>query len=161
MIRKAEKKDIEAINNIYNYEVDTSIFNVSTEHISLEDRKKWFESHHDRYPVLVKEIDSKVVAWISLSPWTGHGGYARTVEISVFIAPEARGQGLGKSLVSTIMELGKSLNYRVFLARIVEGNEASVRLFKGFGFEQVSRMPDAGEKFGQRFTPIILQKNIS
>ncbi|MDX2305873.1 MAG: GNAT family N-acetyltransferase [Microscillaceae bacterium] len=128
--------------------------------MSLEDRIQWFENRSEKHPVLVKEIDSNVTAWASLSPWTNYGAYARTVEISIFIAPEARGKGIGKEMIATILDMGQNLNHRVFLARIIEGNEASVRLFKFFGFEQVSRMPDAGEKFGEKITPIILQKKL-
>ena len=161
MIRKANFQDLEAINQIYNQEVDASIFNISIAHTTLEERQKWFESHGDKHPVLVKEASEGVIAWACLSPWTNFDSLSRTVEITIFIAVTGRGKGLGKLMIAEILKIGKALNHRVFIARIIEGNDISVRLFKGFGFKQVGRLPEIGEKNGQRFTALIFQKNLS
>ena len=65
-LRDATPDDLPAINDIYNHYVLHSTCTYQLEPETLEDRRRWFEAHGDRYPVVVAEIDGRIVGWGSI-----------------------------------------------------------------------------------------------
>ena len=86
-LRDATAADLPAISEIYNYYVLHSTSTYQLEPETLADRQAWFDLHSpDKYPVVVAELDGRVVGWGSLSRFHVREGYAPTVEASVYIA---------------------------------------------------------------------------
>jgi L-amino acid N-acyltransferase len=149
-VRDAVLGDLPAIFEIYNEQVlhgtatfDTEPREAGRDHGWLTDRD------FARHPVLVAEADAAVVGWASLSPWSDRGAYARTAEGSVYVHVERRGVGIGKLLLSTLIERARAAGLRVIVARIAEANPASVRLFESSGFGHIGTQRRCGEKFGR------------
>ncbi len=69
-VRAAAVSDVPAITEIYNEAILTTDATFDTETKSVESQEGWFKSHDGRHPVLVAEVDGKVVGWASLSPWS-------------------------------------------------------------------------------------------
>ena len=84
-IRPAKLDDLRAITDIYNEAVMTTVAAFDIEPKTEAEQQIWFEKHSPRRPMLVAELDSRVVGWASLSDWSHHGGYYDTVEVSVYI----------------------------------------------------------------------------
>ena len=148
IIRNARVDDIEAIFEIYNHEVLHGTATFDTEpRIAGRDDGWLTERDSRRHPVLVAEADGRVVGWASLNPWSSRGGYARTVEGSVYVHRQFRGQGVARSLLAATIERARDAGLGVVLARITEANEASVRLFEGLGFGRIGTQRRCGEKF--------------
>jgi phosphinothricin acetyltransferase len=142
--------DLGAIFDIYNHEVLHGTATFDTEPRVLGRDDAWLtERDRKRHPVIVAEVDDRVVGWGSLNPWSSRGAYARTAEGSVYVHRDFRGRGLGRSLLAAIIERGRDAGIGVILARIAEANEPSVRLCERFGFGRIGTQRRCGEKFGR------------
>jgi phosphinothricin acetyltransferase len=69
--------------------------------------------------------------------------------VSVYIKSGSRGKGYGRTLLGSIIEAGARKGIHSMIARIAEGNDISIRLFKQFGFTHVGRLKEVGTKFGR------------
>lgn len=157
-IRKMTIDDIGAVTEIYNEVIlsSTATFDIETK--STEDRKRWFLDHGPKHPVLVSEIGDSVVGWASLSKWSDRGAYEKTAEVSVYVDGLNRGKSVGKGLLSEIVEEGRKAGLHTLIARIVAGNDQSVKLFKSLGFFEIGTLREVGYKFGKYHDVIYMQK---
>ena len=79
---------------------------------------------------------------------------------SIYIAESARGKGVGRELMDTLMEHAKDNDYvQTMITYIVDTNEASLALHKKFGFVETGRMPNIHTKDGQRLGLVHLQRD--
>ena len=91
----------------------------------------------------------RVVAFAVATPWHPYPGYARTVEDSVYVADGFEGRGIGRALLTALIEASRSAGDRTMVAAIESGNRTSVHLHERHGFVEVGTIPRAGEKLGQ------------
>ena len=157
-IRKMTIDDIGAVTEIYNEAILSTTATFDIEPNSPEDRKRWFSEHGPKHPVIVSEIEGDVVGWASLSRWSDRGAYEGTAEVSVYVDGTNRGKGVGKSLLSAIVEEGRKAGFHTLTARIVAGNDTSVKLVKSLGFFKIGTLREVGYKFGKYHDVIYLQK---
>lgn len=157
-IREAIPNDLLAITEIYNEAVHTTTATFDTQPRTLAEQRRWFEAHGGNYPVLVAELGGVVVGWASLSRWSPKLAYRGTIEVSVYVGSAHRGQGIGKKLMAAIVAAGQEAGFHTVLARIAEGNQASIRLHKSFGFELVGIMREVGYKFDRWLDIHLMQK---
>jgi L-amino acid N-acyltransferase len=148
-IRDAVEKDLQEILMIYNEAIRRTVATFDTEPRSLEKQKVWFNDHGPSHPIIVAEIDRKVIGWASLSRWSDRSAYDGTVELSFYILEAHQGKGIGKALLLNILERAKKLPLHTVISRITEGNEASIHLHKNAGFEYIGVMKKVGKKFGR------------
>jgi len=150
LVRDATPDDLAAIFAIYDEEVLRGTATFETVPRTVPERREWFDAHpRDRYPILVAEISGAVVGWGRLQPWSPRPAYARTAEDSVYVAAAARGRGVGRALLGALLERARPAGIAVVLARIADGNPASIRLHERAGFRTVGVMRRVGEKFGR------------
>jgi L-amino acid N-acyltransferase len=157
-IRNATPDDLKAINDIYNDAVINTVATFDTEPKSLDDRLQWFNEHDQRHPVIVAEIQGDIAGWASLSRWSDRKAYNDTAEGSVYIRADARDKGIGKELSAALVEEGRKAGLHTIVARIVEGNKASIRLCETLGFIHIGTMKEVGNKFGRLLDVHIMQK---
>jgi phosphinothricin acetyltransferase len=150
-IRGIEQGDLPALLEIYNhYVVNTPItFDIGPH--TLAQRQTWFDgfAQTGRYRCFVAVKDDRVLGWASSHRYNDRAAYDTTVSSSIYLAPDACGQGLGRRLYASLFEAlaGEDI-YRIF-GGITLPNEASVRLHRAFGFQEVGIYPEVGRKFGQ------------
>ncbi|MFN9520583.1 MAG: GNAT family N-acetyltransferase [Bacteroidota bacterium] len=157
LLRDAELTDAAAIAEIYNESILNSTATFDTETKTTEDRKAWLMQHNAKYPVVVAEISGTVVGFASLSRWSERTAYDNTAEISIYISPEHRSKGIGKKLITMIMEKGRNGGLHCLLSRITEGNEHSIYLHTQAGFTTIGVMREVGEKFGRILDVTLMQ----
>ena len=147
MIREAQTGDLEAITAIYNQAIEARFQTCFTEPMNTEDRLGWFQHHHaDSYPLLVYEMDNKVVGWLSISPYRqGRNALKYAVEISYFLDLKYQGQGIGTMLLSNAITRCRDLGYKSLLAILLDRNTASIKLLEKAGFERWGFLPGIAE----------------
>ncbi|MBI4243473.1 MAG: N-acetyltransferase family protein [Planctomycetes bacterium] len=158
LIRSAVIHDLNAITEIYNDAILTTTATFDTEPKTVSEQTEWFENHGVKYPILVAELDQKIVGWASLSKWSDRCAYAETAELSLYVKSEHRNKGIGKKLMEDLMVTGKQAGLHTVLARIVSENQISIELHKKFGFETVGTMKEVGQKFGRLLDVTLMQK---
>ncbi|MCU9614595.1 GNAT family N-acetyltransferase [Caldibacillus lycopersici] len=148
-IRDAKIDDLPAMLEIYNYAIlnYTATFDINVQ--TFAERKIWFEKYGGRLPLIVAEEDGEVLGYSCLNHFKEKDAYDRTSELSIYIAPEHHGKGVGSLLMKEIIRRAEQLNYHTVIGVITGGNEASVKLHEKFGFELVGSLKEVGYKFGQ------------
>lgn len=161
MIRDAVEGDLPGIFAIYDEQVLRGTATFETVPRTPAERRAWWESHpRERYPVIVAEEGGAILGWARLQPWSPRAAYARTAEDSVYVAAAARGRGVGRALLGELVARAGPAGIAVVVARIAEGNPASVRLHERAGFRPVGTMRRVGEKFGRILDVAILDLHL-
>lgn len=155
-IRKATRRDVPAIRDIYNDAIAKTVATFDTEPKSLSDRRKWFLAHK-RHPVIVAVEGGEVLGYACLTRWSDRCAYDATAEDSVYIRESARGKGVGTALLRELMKAAKKGRFHMILARISDGNEPSVKLHERFGFTRIGTMRECGRKFGRLLDVVLMQ----
>ncbi|MBA3654748.1 MAG: N-acetyltransferase [Actinobacteria bacterium] len=158
-VRLATGDDAEAIRTIYNLEVTGSTNTFDLVPRSLDDQLDWLRAHDGAHPAAVAvDRDEIVVGFGSISPFRERPAYATTVENSVFVADAHRGAGVGKAIVAELVRLATSHGFHSMIARIVDGNEASIATHRACGFELVGVEREVGRKFGRWLDVVEMQR---
>jgi L-amino acid N-acyltransferase YncA len=157
-IRPATLKNLGTITDIYNQAILNTVATFDTTPKTLKEQKDWFTRHGPEYPVLVAQQDGIVVGWASLSMWSDRCAYSDTAEISLYVAEEHRGKGIGRKLTAAIIQAGQEVGLHTVIARIAEGNEISIHIAASLGFEHIGVMREVGRKFGRLLDVHLMQK---
>lgn len=159
-IRLARTSDIPAIVDIYNDAVLNTTASWDYEPATLDQRMQWFRQHQEQgFPVLVAhDAAGRVIGWGALSKFREKIGYQFTVEHSVYVAADSRGQGVGRTIVHALIDEAQNLGKHVLIGGVEKSNEASLRLHRGLGFEEVAHFKQVGYKFDRWLDLVFLQK---
>lgn len=160
-IRPASETDLVAINDIYNHFVHHSTCTYQEEPELIEDRRRWFNHHGEKHPVIVAEAAGRVIGWGSLSPFHPRSAYRRTVENSIYIHHDYHRRGVGSLLLEDLIARSRQLGHRVIIAGIDGEQVASMALHAKFGFEKVGHLKRVGFKFGRWLDVIYMQLSLS
>lgn len=150
-IRRAVIDDVQDCLNIYNYEVEHGVATLDLEPHTLEEWREWYNAHSDEHhPIIVGTIDDVVVGYASLSPYRLKDAFKSTVELSIYIHQDYRGQGVATRLMEHILEMAKAdtMIHNV-VSVITAGNEGSTKLHNRFGFTYCGLTPEVGFKHGK------------
>jgi L-amino acid N-acyltransferase YncA len=156
-IRPATGDDMESVREIYNDAILNTVATFDTIPKSPRDQEKWFLDHMPRHPVIVAELDGRVVGWASLSRWSDRPAYADTAEVSVYVAECHRGKHIGHDLLDELIKAGNERGFHTLVSRIVQGSDASIRMHESLGFARVGVLREAGRKFGRLLDVTIMQ----
>jgi L-amino acid N-acyltransferase len=158
-VREAAPADLEAMLTIYNDAVvnTTAVYDYAPR--SPEAQTTWFESkRNQRHPVLVAVAGQTVVGFTSYGPFRPWPAYQHTVENAIYIAPGHRGRGIGTQLLRPLITIAQQRGYHAMVAGIDATNEASLRLHRKLGFEQVGHFRQVGWKFERWLDLVFLER---
>ena len=158
--REAVPSDAAAIAAIYNQAVTGSTATFDVDPQSAEERAAWLGDHGPEWPVVVAVSGEAIVAWGSLSRWSGRSAYDATAELSIYIDEAHHGQGLGTMLGRELLQRAAGTGKHVVISRICTENTASVRLTERLGFELVGVLHEVGRKFGRWLDVVIFEKKL-
>jgi L-amino acid N-acyltransferase YncA len=160
--RDATQKDLERIVDIYNSTVPSGMVTADTEPVTVASRLQWFEEHNAaKRPLWTIEQDEEIAGWVSFQSFYGRPAYDATSEISIYLAPEQRGKGLGKEVLAYCIGKAPELGIKTLLGFIFAHNEASLALFRFFGFEDWATLPNIAVLHGQERSLKILGKRVA
>lgn len=134
-IRRASPLDAEAITRIYNQGIRDRVATFETRERSPEEILPWVRD--EGHPVLVAEVGSEVVGWVAASAYRDRACYAGIAEFSVYVGREARGRGIGDTLMVAFLPALEEAGFWKVLSRIFPENTASLRLCARHGFREV------------------------
>ncbi len=159
LIRPMERRDAEAVAAIYNHAVETSVATMDLRSRTLEEQEAWIEDRSGALPALVAVVDGRVLGFAGVSPHRSRPAYRTSVEDSIYLHADARGQGVGTALLSALLDAAGAAGYHAVFARCVAGDaDASIALHKKLGFFEVGVEREVGRKFGRWHDVVVLQK---
>jgi phosphinothricin acetyltransferase len=160
MIRDGREDDLPAIVAIYNDAIPGRLATADLEPVSVESRRSWLVDRDDRHPIWVFERARAVVGWMTLGKFYGRPAYAATVEVSVYVAPGARGVGIATELMNHAFARAPSLGISTFLGFVFAHNRPSVALCEKFGFAHWGHLPRVAVLDGVERDLLILGKRL-
>ena len=139
-IRQAEIKDVPGILDILNYEIVHSTSVYYYERRTLEMQLKWLnDKRKEGVPVIVAEYNNEVVGYGTFGIFRPRDAYQFTVEHSIYVAKNARKNGVGTAIMRNLIELATERGYHTMIAGIDTANKDSYKFHLKFGFVEVSR----------------------
>ncbi len=161
-IRPAEERDCATINDIRNYYIVHTPITFDLETEPVEARIEWFTHYHvtGRHRLFVSETDGNVTGYAYTSQFRSKAAYDTTVEMTIYLAPEAVGRGIGSVLYATLFDALRDEDVHLAVAGITLPNEASIALHKKFGFEDVGVYHEVGRKFGKYWDVVWMEKRL-
>jgi len=134
-VREASPEDAAAICEIYNAAIAERGSTFETALRSPEDFGPRCED--SRHPLLVCDVDEGVAGWAGLAPYSTRECYAGIGEASVYVAPQARGHGLGTLLAEALAAAAGERGFHKMVGKLFTDNLASIRLTERCGFDSV------------------------
>ena len=148
IVRDADPADLPRIAAIYDEQVRTAISTFDLEPRPLAYWKERLASTRPGDHLLVACSPSgEVLGYAYSSTYRPRPGYDRTREVSVYLAEEARGQGLGRRLYDVLLDRLRADGIHQVLAVVALPNDASEALHRACGFTRVGVLPEVGWKF--------------
>ncbi len=158
-IRQATPADAPAIAAIYNHEVTTSTATFDIRERTIEQQRDWLVERSGAFAAIVA-VDStsgKVVGFASLSPYKERPAYRTTVEDSVYVDRAHGGRGIGRLLMSHLIDTARDHGFHSIIARIEATGDASRGLHAACGFELVGIERQVGRKFNRWLDVAVMQ----
>jgi L-amino acid N-acyltransferase YncA len=159
-IRPGEESDIEQIAVIYSHAVLHGTASFEIEPPTVEDMKVRRQALVSAgYPYLVAEVDGKIGGYAYAGAYRARPAYGASVEDSVYVNPEMKGLGIGKSLLAALIDEATARGFRQMVAVIGDsGNAASIALHRSAGFEDVGTLKSIGWKHGRWLDTVLMQR---
>ncbi len=155
LIRPATPSDATQICDIWNPIIrDTTITFTTVEKTPMGIELMLSKSN----PFLVAVRDTEVLGFTTYSPFRAGPGYASSMELSINLAQNARGQGIGSHLLRALENAAKTNGITTLIAGVSGANPNAVRFHEAHNYTRVGTLPQVGQKFGQRLDLVLLQK---
>lgn len=160
-IRAAAPADLDRITEIYADAVLHGTASYELEPPTRADMGARFDGlKAGGFPYIVAEAgDGPVLGYAYAGPFRPRPAYRFVIEDSVYVAPEAKGRGVGLLLMRELVEAARALGFRQMIAVIGDGrpDSASVRLHEKLGFRHCGRLEGSGYKHGRWLDTVFMQ----
>lgn len=157
-VRDATISDIEAIRTIYNHGIEDRIATLEVELKTTEFMKDWFYSHGERYSILVAEKNSEIVGWASLNPYSPRSAYSGVADLSVYIARDFRGKGVGTILLQEIEKRAVENDFHKIVLFTFPFNQLGQTLYNKVGYQEVGTFRNQGILDGKFVDVMAMEK---
>jgi phosphinothricin acetyltransferase len=118
-----------------------------------------WEAWHEAHPLrVVAEIDEQVLGWAALGRVSPRWAYRGVGETSVYIARDARGKGVGKTLMEALIEKSERAGFWTLQTSIFPENEASLKLHHRVGFRVVGVRKRIGKRDGLWRDTVLMER---
>jgi len=159
-IRNATDADVPDIQAIYAHHVLHGTGTFEEEPPSVEEMAARFHKVVDHGHVWLVATDATgVLAYGYYAPFRERSAYRFTVEDSIYVREDVRGQGVGKALVTRLIALATAQGMRQMIAVIGDAdNVSSIGVHASLGFHHVGTMKAVGIKFGRWIDVVTMQR---
>ncbi|MET8639005.1 N-acetyltransferase family protein [Streptomyces sp. NPDC004074] len=152
-VRPGVESDLAALTDLYNHYVRKTPITFDTAVFTPEERRPWLLSHPEDGPyrlmVATDPESGTILGYATSSAFRPKPAYATSVEVTVYLAPQATGRGVGTRLYTALFESLAGQDLHRAYAGIAQPNEASVRLHERLGFRHIGTYREVGYKFGR------------
>ena len=159
-IRAAGGHDAEAIASIYEHYVLHSTANFEEVPPTADEITSRMTALLERgYPWLVLEVQDRVVGYAFAGPYKERSAYRYTVEDSIYVCNDHRRAGIGRALLSALINDCSQRGFRHMMAVIGDScNIASVKLHTQLGFRRIGLAENIGFKHGRSLDVVYMQR---
>lgn len=149
------ESDWPQVQSIYKSGIDT---NIATFETTVPTFEAWDKSHLSFCRLVAENSQMNVIGWAALSPVSGRCVYGGVAEVSVYLHPDAQGQGLGKLLLEKLIDESEQNGIWTLQAGIFAENKASVKLHTKMGFRQIGYREKIGKLHGVWKDTVLMER---
>lgn len=157
-IRPARSADAQAICDIYNEGIEDRVATLETRLRTGDEQRAWLGSRDERHPVVIAQHEGTVVGWGSLNVFNTRPAYDYVTEFSVYVARSARGSGVGRSLLKSLITAARDIGYHKMVLAAFDWNTAGIALYERVGFRQVGVYREQALLDGRWVDTVIMEK---
>ena len=162
LIRSAEEGDAAALAAIYRPYVEDSRVSFEDVAPSAADMARRLRGDQPGFhPWLLAEEGDRVLGYAASSPFRTRRAYRWTVETGIYLAANAQGRGIGKALLTALLDVLERQGYVAAIGAIALPNPASIALHEGLGFVHAGTYRGTGFKFGEWLDVGLWQKELA
>jgi phosphinothricin acetyltransferase len=136
-VRAAEERDTHDIARIYAQATQDNLATFEHFLVTPEERTRWVTEHSGKYPLLVAELNGRVLGWASLSPYQARPRIDGIAELLIYIDRDYRRHGVGRELMRAIQAAGRNAGHHKLIGRFVAHNDAGRTLCRLNGWREV------------------------
>ena len=160
MIRNAAETDIPAMLAIYAPYVKNTTYTFEYTVPTMEEFMSRFREITAQFPWLVWEENGAVLGYAYGSLPFARAAYAWAGEVSIYLAPEAQGRGIGRLLYTALENMMAAQGYRILYAIITEENTGSLAFHKALGYREAGVFSRCGLKFNRWLSVVWMEKHL-
>ena len=159
-LRPAAPADIPAITRIYAHAVSYGTASFELEPPDAAEMGRRQRALFDGgYPYLVAEADGVIAGYAYAGPYRPRPAYRYSVEDSIYVAPDAQRRGMGRLLLTALVEEATRRGFRQMIAVIGDsGPTASIELHRGAGFRMIGTIEATGYKHNRWLDTVLMQR---
>ncbi len=179
-IRDATLADAEAICRIYNQGIDDRVATLETETRTAAERREWLAARGSRHPVLIAETQPPTIAnspptvqaglaapatisrattgWANLNRFNPRPVYDHVADLSVYVDRAWRGHGVGRALLSALIERARAIGYHKLVLAAFPDNAAGMTLYTRLGFTRVGVYREQGLLDGRWVDVVVMER---
>ena len=158
VISAATREDLPEILKIYNEIIRNSTAVYTEVELTAERGAVWFDAKRaGGYPFIVARDAGGITGFGTFGEFRAPPCYQHSVEHSVHVRADSRGQGIGRKLVVELMNLAAAMHKHVMIAGIDADNAVSIKLHESLGFINVGHFHEVGFKFGRWLDLVFLE----
>jgi phosphinothricin acetyltransferase len=150
----------ETIRDIYQYYVDHSTATFHTGHVTTHELREKILVDHPKYKSFVIVVDGMIRGYCYFSQYNKRQAYDRTAELSIYMAHDFKGKGVGKIVLKQLEQEARQVGIVVLLAIITGDNAHSIHSFVSAGYKKCADLKEVGEKFGRLLDVVFYQLTI-
>jgi len=135
--------DWEQVSQIYLQGIETGIATFQREVPAYE---IWNKSHLEHNRIVIEQ-NGIISGWAALSPISSRPVYSGVAELSLYISPDFRGQGVGTKLLNALIEQSENNGIWTLQSGIFQENSASIKLHEKCGFRMVGYREKIGKDY--------------
>ena len=155
--RAARREDAAEIARVYNEGIEDRVATFETALRSERDVQRWFD---DERTMIVIEADGHVRAFATAFGYRPRACYDGVREFSVYVSRDARGQGLGRMALETLIKAARARGDWKLLSRVFPENKQSLTLLASLGFREVGTYQRHAKLDGAWRDVVIVEKLI-
>ncbi len=120
----------------------------------------WSAAHlpDHRFVAVSDDGDDDVLGWVAASPVSSRCVYAGVVEHSVYVAPAAKGQGVGRRLLEALIASTEAAGIWTIQSGVFPENTASLALHRAAGFREIGVRERVGCHHGRWRDVVLLER---
>lgn len=160
-VRPSQVSDAPALREIYNHYVAQSHVTFDLEAKTLDERRAWLGRFDRPQHLCLSALNPQgaVLGYACSSEFKAKAAYASSVEVSVYVAPNAQQQGIGQQLYQHLLPMLDAAGVHRCYAGIALPNPGSIHLHEQHSFRQIAHLTEVGYKFDRYWDVIWMERH--
>lgn len=158
IFEEVNKSHLPFLTEMYNYYILNTTATFFTKCLTQDEMANLLFFENPRYITYVIKNNQNICGYCGLIQYKDKDAYDYTAEVTLYLAPEYTGKGLGKLAMEFIEDIAMGRKFHVLIGIICDENEASKKLVEKCGYEKCAHYREVGRKFGRWLDVVVYQK---